>query len=53
VSNLVVDTEEGPYLVHLMRDSQGAHEVLEMAQELIRLSSCWLRWYIDRPSARS
>jgi len=40
VSNLVVDTEEGPYLVHLMRDSQGAHEVLEMAQELIRLSSC-------------
>ena len=40
VSNLVVDTEEGPYLVHLMRDSHKAHEVLEMAQELIWLSSC-------------
>jgi len=39
VSNLAVQAEEGPYLVYLLRDSRKAHEVLEMAQELIRLSS--------------
>lgn len=39
VSTLTVEDEEGPYLVHLVRDSQKAHEVLEMAQELMRLSS--------------
>ncbi|ABG05993.1 transcriptional regulator, LuxR family [Rubrobacter xylanophilus DSM 9941] len=39
VSNLSVDSEEGPYLVHLLRDSQGAHDALEMARGLIRLSS--------------
>ena len=39
VSNLAVEAEEGPYLVYLVRDSQKAHEVLEIAQELIRLSS--------------
>lgn len=39
VSNLVVEAEEGPYLVHLVRDSQKVHDTLEMAQELIRLSS--------------
>ncbi|WP_143527859.1 helix-turn-helix transcriptional regulator [Rubrobacter xylanophilus] len=39
VSNLSVDSEEGPYLVHLLRDSQGAHDTLEMARGLIRLSS--------------
>lgn len=39
VSVLSVDAEEGPYLVHLMRDSQEAHEMLELARGLIRLSS--------------
>ena len=39
VSTLIVDTEEGPYLVHLLRDSQKAHDTLQMAQELIRLAS--------------
>lgn len=39
VSNLSVDTGDGPYLVHLLRDSQGTHETLEMARGLIRLSS--------------
>lgn len=39
VSTLSVETNEGPYLVHLMRDAQKAHESLEMAKELIRLAS--------------
>jgi DNA-binding CsgD family transcriptional regulator len=39
VSNLTVETEEGPYLVHLLRDAQGEHDTLEMAKGLIRLSS--------------
>jgi PAS domain S-box-containing protein len=39
VSNLTVETEEGPYLVHLFRDTQGTHDVLEMAHGLIQLSS--------------
>jgi PAS domain S-box-containing protein len=39
VSILSVDTEEGPYLVHLLRDAQKAHETLEMARSLIGLSS--------------
>ena len=39
VSNLTVETEEGPYLVHLLRDSQGTHDALEMARGLIQLSS--------------
>lgn len=39
MSNLLVDSEEGPYLVHLMRDSQGTHDVLEVARGLIQLSS--------------
>ena len=39
VSNLTVETEEGPYLVHLLRDSQGTHDALEMAHGLIQLSS--------------
>ncbi|MEJ7843331.1 MAG: LuxR C-terminal-related transcriptional regulator [Rubrobacter sp.] len=39
VSVLCVDSEEGPYLVHLLRDAQGAHETLEMARDLVRLSS--------------
>src|ERR671911_1860266 len=38
-SNLTVKTEEGPYLVHLLRDSQGTHDALEMARGLIQLSS--------------
>jgi PAS domain S-box-containing protein len=39
VSTLAVDAEEGPYLVHLVRDSQRVHETLEMAQGLIRLTT--------------
>lgn len=39
VSVLCLDSEEGPYLVHLMRDVQGAHEAVEMARDLVRLSS--------------
>lgn len=39
VSNLIVDSDEGPYVVHLVRDAQKAHDTLEMAQGLIRLSS--------------
>ena len=39
VSNLSVDSDEGPYLVHLLRDSQGTHETMEMARGLIQLSS--------------
>jgi len=38
-SNLTIETEEGPYLVHLLRDSQGTHDTLEMARGLMRLSS--------------
>jgi DNA-binding NarL/FixJ family response regulator len=38
-SNLTVETEEGPYLVHLLRDTQGTHDTLEMARGLIQLSS--------------
>jgi PAS domain S-box-containing protein len=38
-SNLTVETDEGPYLVHLLRDSQGAHDTIEMARGLIQLSS--------------
>lgn len=39
VSNLTVRTGEGHYLVHLLRDSQGTHDTLEMARGLIQLSS--------------
>src|SRR5215204_6347958 len=39
VSNLTVETEDGPYLVHLFRDTQGTHDALEMAHELIQLTS--------------
>src|SRR5215216_1758514 len=39
VSILTVETEEGPYLVHLLRDFQGTHDALEMARGLIQLSS--------------
>jgi DNA-binding CsgD family transcriptional regulator len=38
VSNLTLETEEGSYLVHLLRDSQGTHDALQMAQGLIQLS---------------
>lgn len=38
-SNLTIETEEGPYLVHLLRDSQGTHDTLEMARGLLQLSS--------------
>jgi PAS domain S-box-containing protein len=39
VSVLCVDTEDGTYLVHMMRDAQRAHETLEMARDIVRLSS--------------
>jgi PAS domain S-box-containing protein len=39
VTNLTVETEQGPYLVHLIRDTQGTHDALEMAHGLIQLSS--------------
>jgi DNA-binding CsgD family transcriptional regulator len=39
VSNLSLETEEGPFLVHLLRDSQGTHDALRMAHGLIQLSS--------------
>jgi PAS domain S-box-containing protein len=39
VSNLSLETEEGPFLVHLLRDSQGTHDALQMAHGLIQLSS--------------
>jgi PAS domain S-box-containing protein len=39
VSNLTVETEEGPYLVLLLRDAQGAHDTLEMARNLVQLLS--------------
>lgn len=38
-SNLTLETEEGPYLVHLLRDAQGTHDTLEMARGLIQLST--------------
>jgi PAS domain S-box-containing protein len=38
VSSLAVETEEGPYVICLMRDAQEAHEILEMARHLIRFS---------------
>jgi PAS domain S-box-containing protein len=38
-SNLTIETEDGPYLVHLLRDSQGTHDTLEMARGLIQLTS--------------
>jgi PAS domain S-box-containing protein len=38
-SNLTIETDEGPYLVHLLRDSQGTHDTIEMARGLIQLSS--------------
>ena len=38
VSVLSIDSDEGPYLVHLLRDSQKTHDTLEMARGLIQLS---------------
>ncbi|CAN5823968.1 hypothetical protein BH23ACT11_BH23ACT11_26420 [soil metagenome] len=38
VSTLSIDDDDGTYIVHLMRDSQGTHDTLEMAQKLIRVS---------------
>ena len=39
MSVLSVGSEDGTYLVHLVRDVQKAHDTLEMARGLIRLSS--------------
>ena len=39
VSVLCVDSEAGPYLVHLVRDAQKSHDALEMARGLIQVSS--------------
>ena len=38
VSVLSVDSDDGPYLVHLLRDAQKAHDALEMARDLVRLA---------------
>jgi PAS domain S-box-containing protein len=35
VSNLSVETQEGTYLIHLLRDTQAQHETLEMARGII------------------
>lgn len=37
-SNLSVDSEDGPYLVHLLRDAQKSHETLKMAKALVEFS---------------
>ena len=37
VSILSVEGEDGPYLVHLLRDAHQQHETMEMAQSLIQL----------------
>ena len=37
VSTLSLESEDGVYVVHLMRDSQGTHETLEMARDVIKL----------------
>ncbi|MGF1472726.1 MAG: LuxR C-terminal-related transcriptional regulator [Rubrobacteraceae bacterium] len=37
VSTLSIEGEGGTYIVHLMRDSQGTHETLEMARDVIQL----------------
>jgi len=50
VSNLTVQDREGPYLVHLLRDSQGTHDALEMARGLIQISS--KRGKVPAPSRR-
>jgi PAS domain S-box-containing protein len=50
VSNLTVQTEDGPYLVHLLRDSQGTHDALEMARGLIQMSS---KKEVPAPSRRN
>lgn len=38
VSILSMDSDEGPYLVHLLRDAQNTHETIELAQSLIQLT---------------
>ena len=52
LSTLVVGSDQGPYLVHLMRDVQEAHETLEMARGLIRLSSTEVGTEMSRPVPR-
>lgn len=37
VSILSLEADDGPYLIHLMRDTQDSHETLEMARGLIQL----------------
>lgn len=39
VSVLSMDSEEGPYLVHFLRDAQRTHEMLEMARSVVALHS--------------
>jgi DNA-binding CsgD family transcriptional regulator len=38
VSILSVECDDGVYVIHLMRDSQGTHDTLEMARGLIQLT---------------
>ena len=50
VSVLSVASEEGPYLVHLLRDSQGTHETLDFARGLIQLTKKDYANTADSPS---
>jgi len=52
VTSLAVDTEEGPYLINLMRDRQAAHETLEMARHLLKLSREGAQVKVPAPDTR-
>jgi PAS domain S-box-containing protein len=52
LTTLAVDSERGPYLVHLMRDVQEAQETLEMARGLTRLSTGETGYEKSRPAPR-
>jgi len=52
VTSLAVDTDEGPYLINLMRDRQAAHETLEMARHLLRLSREGTQVKVPAPNTR-
>lgn len=53
VSVISVGSAEGTYLVHLVRDTQEAHDTLEMARSVIRLSSKRSAATDARPDRRS
>ena len=53
VSVLSVGSEEGVYLVHIVRDAQKAHDALEMARGLIRLAPTGEAAGSSQPARRS